>query len=93
MIETHSWAAAVVAAATAASMACTGGGGGGDPDLDAARNFTRHPLYWVGERLGLPVGALRALRSANDVAPVIDADDPLPAAPRAVLAGRAPCSA
>jgi hypothetical protein len=43
--------AAAVAALTAAAVGCDGGGGGGDgdPDLDAARNFTRHPLYWVGE--------------------------------------------
>lgn len=24
--------------------------GGGTPDVDAARSFDRHPLYWVGER-------------------------------------------
>jgi hypothetical protein len=175
-----------VAGATIGALGCGGGGGGGDPDLEAARNFTRHPLYWVGERFekwdvehvevgtgefatfiygtceppggidggcppplqiqiqplcahieavardlawkrrqvrgapvgtidgapvlftnrvqvkvyrgkgsdrGLPMRALRALRSANDVAPVIDADDPIPAAPRAVLAGASPCSA
>jgi hypothetical protein len=185
VIELRSWAAAA-AAATAAAAGCTGGGGDGDPDLDAARNFTRHPLYWVGESFekwdlehvdvgtaefatfiygtceppggidggcppplqlqiqplcahleavarapiwkrrqirGAPVGtidgapvlftnrvqvkvyrgqgsdpgvemrALRALRSANDVPPVIGADDPIPAAPRAVLAGTIPCSA
>jgi hypothetical protein len=172
--------------ATAAVLAgCTVGGGGGDPDLDAARNFNRHPLYWVGGRFeewdlehvdvgtnefatfvygtcepqggidggcppplqlqiqplcahidavarapiwkrrqvrGAPVGtidsapvlftnrvqvkvyrgqgsdpgvemrALRALRSANDVPPVIGVDDPIPAAPRAVLAGTSRCS-
>lgn len=157
--------------------------GDGDPDVEAARKFDRHPLYWVGERFerwdlehvgvdhgefvtfsygtceitgteggcpaplqiqiqplcahlsavarapiwrrrtvrgapvgtidsapvlftnrvqvkvyrgqgsdpGLPMRALRALRSANEVAPVIDADDAIPPAPRAVLAGRAPC--
>jgi hypothetical protein len=185
MIERRSCVAAALAAATAAAVGCSGGGGG-DPDLDAARNFTRHPLYWVGESFerwdlehvdvgtsefaafiygtceppggidggcppplqiqiqplcahleavarapiwqrrqvrgapvgtidgapvlftnrvqvkvyrgegsdpGLPLRALRALRSANDVAPVIDADDPIPAAPRAVLAGASPCSA
>jgi hypothetical protein len=175
-----------VVAATAAAVGCAGNGGDGDPDLDAARNFTRHPLYWVGESFekwelehvdvgtsefatfiygtchppggidggcapplqlqiqplcshleavarapiwkgrqvrgapvgtidgapvlftnrvqvkvyrgqdsdpGVPMRALRALRSANDVAPVIDTDDPIPAPPRAVLAGTAPCSA
>jgi hypothetical protein len=158
--------------------------GGGDPDLDAARKFDRHPLYWVGKRFerwelehvdvgksefatfsygtcelpegeggcavplqiqvqplcthlrvvarapmwkrrsvrgapvgtidsapvlftsrvqvkvyrgqdsdpGLPMRALRALRSANGVAPVLDVDDPIPPAPRAVLNGRTPCS-
>jgi hypothetical protein len=183
VIQTRSWVAAAVVAATAATVGCAGGGG---PDLDAARNFTRHPLYWVGESFenrdlehvdvgtsefatfiygtceppggidggcpppleiqiqplcahleavarapiwkrrevrgapvgtidgapvlftnrvqvkvyggegsdpGLPMRALRALRSLNDVAPVIDADDPIPAAPRAVLAGTAACSA
>jgi hypothetical protein len=175
-----------VASATAALVGCAGGRGGGDPDVDAARSCTRHPLYWVGERFeewdfehvdvgsnefatfiygtcepeggidggcpsplqiqiqplcahldavarapiwkrrqvrgapvgtidgapvlftnrvqvkvyygqgadpGVPMRALRALRSANDVAPVIDADDPIPAPPRAVLAGTSPCSA
>jgi hypothetical protein len=174
------------AAAMLAAVACTGGGADGDPDLDAAQNFTRHPLYWVGERFekwdlehvevgtgefatfiygtceprggtdggcapplqlqiqplcahleavarapiwkrrqvrgapvgtidgapvlftnrvqvkvyrgedsdpGVPMRALRALRSANDVPPVIDADDPIPAASGAVLAGKAACSA
>jgi hypothetical protein len=41
---------------------------------------------------GLPMRALRALRSANDVEPVLEADERIPAAPRAVLAGTAPCS-
>lgn len=175
----------VVAVATATIAGCASDGDG-DPDLDAARDFTRHPLYWVGERFekwdlehvdvgtsefatfiygtceppdgidggcppplqlqiqplcahleavarapiwrrrqirgapvgtidgapvlftnrvqvkvyrgqgsdpGLPMRALRALRSANDVAPVIDAGDRIPAARRAVLAGTAPCSA
>jgi hypothetical protein len=174
-----------VATATIAG-GCGSEVGNGDSDLDAARNFTRHPLYWVGESFeewdlehvdmgtsefatfiygtceppgginggcppplqiqiqplcahletvarapiwkrrqvrgapvgtidgapvlftnrvqvkvyrgegsdpGLPMRALRALRSANDVAPVIQADDAIPAPPRAVLAGRAPCSA
>jgi hypothetical protein len=163
---------------------CTRTVGDGDPDIDAARRFDAHPLYWVGERFerwelehvdvettafvtfaygtcelelpadggcavplqiqiqplcahldavarapiwrrreirGAPVGtidsapvlftnrvqvkvyrgqgsdpalalrALRALRSANDVEPVVDEDDPIPPAPRAVLAGQAPC--
>jgi hypothetical protein len=46
-----------------------------------------------GSDPGLALRALRALRSANDVLPVIDEDDPIPPAPRAVLAGTAPCSA
>jgi hypothetical protein len=46
-----------------------------------------------GSDPGLPMRALRALRSANGVALVIRADDPSPAAPRAVLAGASPCSA
>ena len=41
---------------------------------------------------GLPLRALRALASANAVEPVVDADDPIPGAPRAVLAGAVPCS-
>jgi hypothetical protein len=45
-----------------------------------------------GSDPGLPMRALQALRSVNGVPPVIDADDPIPAPPRAVLAGAAPCS-
>jgi hypothetical protein len=45
-----------------------------------------------GSDPGLPMRALRALRSANAVEPVIDTDDPIPPAPRAALAGTAPCS-
>jgi hypothetical protein len=45
-----------------------------------------------GSDPGLPMRALRALRSANAVEPVIDAGDPIPPAPRAVLAGTAPCA-
>jgi hypothetical protein len=45
-----------------------------------------------GADAGLAMRALGALRSANDVEPVIEADDRIPAAPRAVLAGTAPCS-
>lgn len=44
-----------------------------------------------GSDPGLPLRALRALRSANSVAPVVSADDPIPPAPRAVLAGTMPC--
>lgn len=40
---------------------------------------------------GLPMRALRALRSVNSVRPVIDADEPIPAASRAVLSGAVPC--
>jgi hypothetical protein len=45
-----------------------------------------------GSDPGLPMRALRALRSANEIQPMIDADDPIPPAPRAVLSGTAPCS-
>jgi hypothetical protein len=45
-----------------------------------------------GSDPGLPMRALRALRSANGIEPTIDADDPIPPAPRAVLLGAAPCS-
>jgi hypothetical protein len=41
---------------------------------------------------GLPMRALRALRSVNHVAPMITVGDPIPSAPRAVLSGSAPCS-
>jgi hypothetical protein len=44
-----------------------------------------------GSDPGLPMRALRALHSANDIEPVIEADDPIPPAPRAVLAGTAEC--
>lgn len=44
-----------------------------------------------GSDPGLPLRALRALHSANDVEPTIDADDPIPPAPRTVLSGAAPC--
>jgi len=165
-----------------AAAGCTRTVGEADPDIDAARNFDRHPLYWVGERFegwdlehvnvgtavagfsygtceiqgtegacpvplqiqiqplctyldvvarapiwkrrrvrgapvgtidgapvlftnrvqvkvyrgqhsdpGLPMRALRALRSVNSVKPVIDADDPIPAPPRDVLAGTQSC--
>jgi hypothetical protein len=39
----------------------------------------------------LGVRALRALRSANRVEPVVAADEPIPPARRAVLAGNEPC--
>jgi hypothetical protein len=45
-----------------------------------------------GSDPGLSMRALQALRSANGVEPRIDANDPIPPAPRAVLAGSAPCS-
>jgi hypothetical protein len=41
---------------------------------------------------GLAVRALRALRSANDVKPVIGANEAIPPAPAAVLAGTRACS-
>jgi hypothetical protein len=40
---------------------------------------------------GLPLRALRALRSLNEVEPVLGPDDRIPGAPRAVLAGERPC--
>jgi hypothetical protein len=45
-----------------------------------------------GSDSGVAIRVLRALRSANDVEPVVGPDDPIPPAPRAVLAGAAPCS-
>ena len=178
---------AVMAAAVAVAAGCskTATVEDGAPDIEAARAFDRHPLYWVGERFqewdlehvdigreefvtlsygtcpaddpdgrcapplqiqiqplcahlaavadnsvwerrqvrGAPVGtidnapvmftsrvqikvygphgfdqrvpmrALRALRSLNDVLPVIGPDDPIPAAPRAVLEGTKKCGA
>jgi len=44
-----------------------------------------------GSDPGLAMRALRALRSANQVDPVIGPHDPIPPAPRAVLSGTAPC--
>ena len=41
--------AALVAAGALALGGCAGGDGP-DLDLDAARTFDRHPLYWLGER-------------------------------------------
>ncbi len=41
--------AALVAAGALALGGCAGGNGP-DLDLDAARTFDRHPLYWLGER-------------------------------------------
>jgi hypothetical protein len=176
----------ILVAIAAAAVGCAGGTttlGEGDPDVEAARKFDRHPLYWVGERFerwelehvsvnqgefatfsygtcesaghdggcavplqiqiqplcahlaavarapvwrkrrvrgapvgtidsapvlfasrvqvkvyrgqdsdpGLPMRALRALRSANDVPPVIGAGDAIPAAPPSVLSGRKRC--
>jgi hypothetical protein len=45
-----------------------------------------------GSDPGLPMRALQALRSVNQVEPVIDAADPIPNASCAVLSGVAPCS-
>ena len=44
-----------------------------------------------GSDPGLPMRALRALRSVNDVPPVIDSDRPIPPAPQAVLSGMKRC--
>jgi hypothetical protein len=44
-----------------------------------------------GSDPGLPMRALRALRSANEVEPVIGAGDPIPPAPRAILSGSRRC--
>ena len=41
---------AVAAAATLAGCSTTTTVGAGSPDVDAARRFDRHPLYWVGDR-------------------------------------------
>jgi hypothetical protein len=167
------------AVAVGAVAGCSGTTPGDEPDIEAARKFDGHPLYWVGERFqewdlehvdvdgeefvtlsygtcdarehacapplqiqiqplcahlaavadnpvwqrrqvrGAPVGtidnapvmftsrvqikvygppgfdqrALRALRSLNDVPPVIGPDDPIPPAPRAVLEGTKKCGA
>lgn len=45
-----------------------------------------------GSDPGLAIRALRALRSANEIEPVLGFDDPIPPAPRLVLAGAAPCT-
>lgn len=45
-----------------------------------------------GADAGSPMRALRALRSANTVEPVIDADDPIAAAAGAVLSGARQCT-
>jgi hypothetical protein len=44
-----------------------------------------------GSEPGLELRALEALRSANDVAPVISEDDPIPPAPGPVLEGERVC--
>jgi hypothetical protein len=58
-------------------------------------NRAQVKVYWgQGSDPGVPMRALRALRSANanKVGPEIDRDDPLPPAPRAILAGERPCA-
>jgi hypothetical protein len=58
---------------------------GGEPllytDRVEIRVFTGHGATW-----GMKMRALRALRSVNDVPPVVDVDDPLPAPGRKVAA-------
>jgi hypothetical protein len=49
--------------------------------------------YGEGADPGLPMRVLGALRSVNDVSPVIGPDDPIPPAPRAVLEGTEKCGA
>jgi hypothetical protein len=44
-----------------------------------------------GSDPGLPMRALRALRSANAVEAVVHSGDPIPPAPRGILAGSSPC--
>jgi hypothetical protein len=44
-----------------------------------------------GSDAGVPMRALAAIRSINDVPPVIDRVSPIPAPPESVLAGRRPC--
>jgi hypothetical protein len=45
-----------------------------------------------GSEPGAELRALGALRSLNDVEPVLDEDDPIPPAPRAVLEGEEACA-
>jgi hypothetical protein len=49
-------------------------------------------VYVAGREPNLALRALDALRSANEADPVIDASEPIPAAPVAVLAGRHRCA-
>lgn len=49
-------------------------------------------VYTTAGDPGVAVRTLRTLRSANRVHPVIDPNDPIPAAPAAVLAGTRACS-
>lgn len=64
--------------------------------IDAPVLFTNRVQVKVyrgeGSDSGLPLRALRALRSANEVEPVLEPGEPIPAASRAVLSGAAPCS-
>jgi hypothetical protein len=46
-----------------------------------------------GADAGVPLRAIRALRSVNEVPPVVGRGDAIPAPPGAVLAGREPCRA
>ena len=55
-------------------------------------NSAQVQVYTADSDLGLALRALRALRSANHMEPVISADEPIPAAPVAVLAGTRTCS-
>lgn len=49
--------------------------------------------YWgEGADAGIARRALAALRSVNDVAPVVDGDDPFEPAPSAVLTGERSCA-
>jgi hypothetical protein len=58
--------------------------------------FTRRVQVKVyrgqGSDPGLPLRAMQALQSANDVEPVLSVGEPITAAPRAVLSGAASCS-
>jgi len=63
--------------------------------IDAPVLFTRRVQVKVyrgeGSDSGLPLRAMRALRSANTVEPVLQPGEPIPAASPAVLSGAKPC--